>query len=128
MSILQRNEGEHVKNILFEKRINLEKRVKSFSIHSKTEDKQCKTRIAKSFTYAVDRAREAKPTSKPPLIFIHKSFDTKERTEGFSFHVKGYFFVKHNRQLMKVRFNHTLDIEIQWKIKDFSPKKSASLT
>ena len=117
-----------MKKVLFKKRIDINKRVKTFSIYSETEDHQCKTQVRKGFAYTVDWAKETMPTSKPPLVFIRKTFDTKRGIEGFSFHVKGYFYVTHNRELMKVRFHHTLDIEIKWKVKNFSPKKSASLT
>ena len=118
-----------MKRVLFRKRINLKKRVKTFSIYSKTEDQECKTQVRKGFSYAVDWAKEDRPPEpKAPLIFIKKSFNTKKRVETFSFHVKGYFYVNYNRELMRVRFSHTLDIEIQWKAKYFSPKKSVSLT
>ena len=117
-----------MKKILFKKRIDLDKRMKTFSIYSQTEDSQCKTHVRKGFAYTVDLSREDRPISKAPLVFIKKTLDTKKGIEGFNFHVKGHFYVNHNRRLMRVRFNHTLDIEIKWKVKNFSPKKSASLT
>jgi len=117
-----------MKKMLFESNIDLEKKRKNFAIYSKTEDKQCRTQVQKSFTYVVDRAKEIRPQSKEPLVFIKKSFNTKNRIESFSFHVKGYFHITHNDALMKVLFHHTLDIKINWKAKDFSPKKSDSLT
>ena len=117
-----------MKNVLFESQIDLEKKRKNFSIYSRTEDKQCKTQIRKSFTYVVGRTKEVNPRSKAPLVFIQKSFDTKRGVEGFSFHVKGHFHISNNDALMKVLFHHTLDIRIRWKVKDFSPKESASLT
>ena len=117
-----------MKKVLFRKRINLNKRIKTFSIYSRTEDPECKTQVRKGFTYAVDWAKDDRPVSKPPLIFIRKSYDSKKRVETFGFHVKGYFYITYKRELMRVRFHHTLDIEIKWKAKDFSPKKSVSLT
>jgi len=117
-----------MKRVLYKKRIDLNKRLKTFSIYSRTEDLQCRTHVRKGFAYAVDRAKEAKPQHKPPLVFIRKTFDTKRGVEGFNFHVKGHFYVTHNRTLMRVRFHHTLDIVINWKANNFSPKKSASLT
>ena len=117
-----------MKKMLFESDINLEKRKKNFSICSNTEDTQCKTQVRKSFTYVVDQTRRPNPKHKAPLVFIRKSFDTEKSIEVFSFHVKGYFHIKHNDALMKVLFHHTLDIKIDWKAKDFSPKKSVSLT
>ena len=117
-----------MKRVLFESQIDLEKKRKNFSIYSRTEDKQCKTQIQKSFTYVVNRVEEAAPAAKAPIVFIRKSFDAKTRVEEFGFHVKGFFLVNHEDTLMKVMFHHTLDIKIKWKAKDFSPKKSESLT
>ena len=117
-----------MKKILFKKRIDLDKRTKAFSIYTHTEDSECKTFVRKGFTYTVDLAKGERLISKPPLVFVRKTVDTKKGIEGFSFHVKGYFYVNHNRQEVRVRFHHTLDITIRWKIKNFSPKKSESMT
>ena len=68
------------------------------------------------------------PEARAPVVFIRKSFDSKKGVEEFGFHVKGYFLVDHEDTLMKVLFYHTLDIKIKWKAKNFSPKKSDSLT
>ena len=117
-----------MKDVLFESQIDLENRRKNFSICSKKEDKACKTQVHKSFTYVVDRVTDVTPAAKAPIVFIRKSFDAKTRVEEFGFHVKGFFLVNHEDMLMKVLFHHTLDIKIKWKAKDFSPKKSESLT
>jgi len=117
-----------MKDVLFESQIDLEKCRKNFSVYSKTEDKASKTQVHKSFSYLVDRVGGAVPVSKAPIVFIRKSFDAKTRVEEFGFHVKGFFLVNHEDTLMKVLFHHTLDIKIKWKAKDFSPKKSVSLT
>jgi len=116
-----------MKKMLFKRIVDPQKRSKKFSIDSDFEDAECKTRVQKSFMYIVDRAKEKRPSTKPPLVFIHKFFDTKKGIEQFSFHVKGFFFVTHGRELIKVRFCHTLDIRIQWKIKNDVPNKSATL-
>jgi len=117
-----------MKDVLFESQIDLEKRKKNFSVYSKTEDSTCKTQIQKSFTYVVNRVEGSMPKTKAPVVFIRKSFDSKKRIEQFGFHVRGYFLVNHEDMLMKVLFHHTLDIRIRWKSKNFSPKKSGSLT
>lgn len=116
-----------MKRIKYRKCIDPQNRTKVFSIDSKTEDTECKTQVQKSFTYVLDWAREAKPVQKPPLVFIRKKFDTKSAVEEFSFHVKGYFYMTHNSNLMRVRFHHRLGIKIEWKTKDFSFKESAKL-
>ena len=117
-----------MKDVLFESQIDLEKCRKNFSIYSKTEDKDSKTQVQKSFSYVVNRVEGAIPAAKAPIVFIRKSFDAKKGVEEFGFHVRGYFLVNHEDMLMKVLFHHTLDIKIKWKAKDFSPKKSESLT
>ena len=119
-----------MKKVLFKRRIDLVKGKKNFEIFSRSEDKKCRTQVRKSFTYVVDTVNGNEIEHKPrdPLVFIRKTFDTKKRVEEFGFHVKGYFYISHNDVFMKVLFHHTLDIKIRWKIKDFSPKKSASLT
>src|SRR3990167_2576106 len=117
-----------MREVLYEKRLDPAKRGKVFTIDPETTDKKCTTKICKSFRYKVDRAKESDPRNRPPLVFIRKSFDTKRCIESFRFHVKGFFFISHGKELLRVRFNHALDITIHWKAKDFSPKKSASLT
>jgi len=120
--------GDPMKDVLFESQIDLENRKKNFSICSKTEDKVCRTQVQKSFAYVVDRADETMPAAKAPVVFIRKAFDSKKGIEEFGFHVRGFFHVNLNDTLMKVIFHHTLDIKIKWKTKNFSPKKSESLT
>lgn len=117
-----------MKKVLFDSRLDLEKRKKVFSIHSRTEDKECRVNVHKSFTYVVGMAKDGQTKPRVPVVFIHKECDTRKGIEEFSFHVKGFFFITHNETLMKVRFYHTLDIKIDWKSNDFSPKKSESLT
>lgn len=117
-----------MKDVLFESQIDLEKCKKNFSICSRTEDQTCQTQVQKSFTYVVDRADDAISEVKAPVVFIRKISDSKKGIEEFGFHVRGCFLVTHEDILMKVLFHHTLDIKIKWKAKNFSPKKSDSLT
>ena len=76
-----------MREIQYEKQLDPEKRVKVFTIDSKSQDKKSVTRIKKSFKYAVDWAKESEPVTKPPLVSITKSFDTKKGIEAFCFHV-----------------------------------------
>lgn len=115
-----------MKELLFEKHVDLNKRTKAFSVDSETEDSQCRTKVHKSFMYAVDLVKGSEPKPRQPLVFIRKSVDTKRRIEGFSFHVKGYFYIAHEEELMKVLFHHILDIELKWKTKKLSPKNPIS--
>ncbi len=116
-----------MKEILFKKKIDLTNRIKSFSISSDSEDKECKTHVEKSFLYNVLLADKTEDLE-PPQIHIKKSIDTAKKLEKFNFQVKGSFYMTRDRVLIKVDFHHTLNIEIVWKTKIFSPKKSEVLT
>lgn len=114
--------------MLLKKKLNTEKRIKSFTINKVSEDKDSKTHVKKSFVYLVSHAKELESKSEAPQIHITKSIDNKKKIENMIFQVKGQFFMPYNRQLVSVKFRHTLNIEIYWKNKIFSPKKSAVLT
>ena len=120
--------GLEMRNIIYKKKQSLEHRRKLISICENTEDKECKTYVRKSFIYIVSKAEAVEEHPKPPEIFIKKRFDTQSLTERFSFRVKGSFYLNQERNLLKVNFCHTLRINIIWKSKIFSPKKSVTLT
>lgn len=117
-----------VKKILINRVSDQRKRAKFLSIGQQTQDKESVTSVQKKFVYMVFPIQEAPTSLNPPQIYIRKEFDYKNKVEKFSFKVKGYFFITHQQQLFKVRFRHSLNIEIAWKSKIFSPKKSVVLT
>ncbi len=104
------------------------KRIKVLSFGQKFEDKDSKTEVKKNFSYKLYKSEDLTPQQGDPEIFIRKSFDSKNAMEKFNFQVKGYYYITHNRMLLKVYFRHTLNIKVQWKSKAFSPKKSEILT
>ena len=120
--------GLNMRNIIYKKKQSLEHRRKLISICENSEDKECKTYVRKSFVYIVSKAEGMEEIPNPPEIFIKKRFDTKSLVERFSFKVKGSFYLTKERILFKVNFCHTLRINIIWKSKIFSPKKSVTLT
>ena len=117
-----------MKDIQYRKSVDVEHRTKDFSVTSRTEDKDSKTQVMKSFQYQVSLIEKVEPAIEPPQIYIKKSFDSVKRVEKFNFQVIGYFYMTHSDNLLEVHFHHTLDIEICWKNKEFSPKKSVILT
>jgi len=117
-----------MKKILFRKLMDIEKGTKAFSITQKNEDKDCITHVRKSFVYQLCECEKVNPEIKPPEIHMRKSLNTKKGLEKCHLEVKGAFFVTSKRLLMKVNFQHSLDIQILWKTKIFSPKKSEVLT
>jgi len=117
-----------MKNIVFKKTNDAANKTKTLSMTQKFEDHECKTQIRKSFLYKVSHAESVVEQPDQPQIHITKSFDTKKRCEKFNFQVNGSFYMTHHRSNVKVTFHHSLDIQIVWKSKIFSPKKSAVLT
>ncbi|MCK5581102.1 MAG: hypothetical protein KAJ18_07495 [Candidatus Omnitrophica bacterium] len=117
-----------MKEILYKKRQSIKNRRKAISVNEYSEDKECKTHVSKGFVYIANRIKKAESKPVTPELFIRKSFDTKEMQEKFSFKVKGAFFITRGRHLFRVNFCHMLRIDISWKNKNFSPKKSATLT
>ncbi len=117
-----------MKKIFFKKLMNPKEKTKTVFISSQTEDKECKTNMRKNFEYKVSRADKVDLNLEAPQVHIRKSFDTKKRIEKFCLRVDGKFYMKHERVTLKVDFCHALNIEIRWKTKAFSPKKSEILT
>ena len=117
-----------MKRIRFKKLCKPQKGIKALSCHQVTEDKECKTSICKQFAYRVSRIEEIISNAEGPQVYIRKFFDTKKNEEKFKLQVKGIFYIQENRFRFKVNLHHTLDIQIHWKIRVFSPKKSEVLT
>ncbi len=117
-----------MRDILYKKKESLKHRRKMVSIIEHAEDDQCRTSVHKSFVYLVNRADCIEKGIEKPEIFIRKVFDTKLQEERFSFRVKGCFYMTRDRFIYRVDFCHTLRIDIVWKNKVFSPKKSVTLT
>lgn len=117
-----------MRRVFYKKRNDPQKRIKNIAICSKTEDKQCRTRVYKSFSYHVSPVIGEKLPFSSPSVFIKKSFNTARGVEKFSFEVKGSFYTQHGQFLAQVNFYHRLHIRIAWKYKIFSPNKSAVLT
>ncbi len=114
--------------LLLEKNIDLGNRTKALAVSQKVEDADSITHIRKSFVYKLFYVQEQEPLAEHPEVVIRKIVDTKRRVEKFSFYVTGFFYMNHKRMMLKVGFRHTLDIDILWKDKNFSSKKSAVMT
>lgn len=108
--------------------MNAEARQKVITFSQITEDKQNITAVTKRFNYQVSLAEEPAPEMERPEVFINKYFDKNESVEKFEFKVRGYFYASKDNLLVRIDFEHDLNIEIYWKQKVFSPKKSVVLT
>ena len=117
-----------MKQVIYKRKQSIENRRKAISINEHTCEKECATHVRKSFAYIVTPCSPARTGFSKPDVFIKKTFDSKTKTEKFAFKVKGFFYMSHARQIVKVDFCHTLRINIKWKNKIFSPKKSVTLT
>ncbi len=101
-------------------------RGKKIIIREKGEDAQCATDVRKSFVFLAQPVMTATDPA-APVVNIKKSFDSIAQIEKFTFRVKGYFFINHHRQLVRMNYCHTLKIALRWKSKIASPKKSVTL-
>ena len=111
-----------MKEVLHKRRRDLDRGTKLITINSRTEDKESRTRVRKSFLYHVTRSEETKLAASAPEIFIRKSFDTLNKIEKFCFQIKGSFFTTNGNVVAKVYFHHCLNVQISWK--DFTlPQK-----
>ena len=117
-----------MRQILYKKRHSLKNRRKAISICEHAEDQECRTTVRKSFIYIVSRPQDPAPVLEAPQVYVHKQVDSRAQQEKFSFKVKGAFYMTRDHQSIKVEFCHCLKIDISWKNKVFSPKKSATLT
>jgi len=104
----------------------LQGRGKLISLREHTEEKESVTDVRKNFIYVASEALSEEKQS-IPQVHIKKSFDSVTRDEKFSFRVKGFFYVNHSRRLMKVDYCHTLRINLHWKAKATSPKKTVTM-
>jgi len=117
-----------MRDILYKKRESLKYRRKVISIIEHSEDTQCRTAVRKSFIYIVTRVDAVTEAVEKPEVYIRKTINSKQAEEKFWFRVKGCFYLTRDRFILKVDFCHTLHIDIVWKSKVFSPKKSVTLT
>ena len=104
----------------------LKGRGKVITLREHADEKECTTDVRKNFIYV---STEAQSEEKQPVPQVHiaKSFDSVHRDEKFSFRVKGFFYVNHGRRLVKVAYCHTLRINLHWKVKASSPKKTVTM-
>ena len=82
-----------MREILFRNMTSVPKRRKAILISERSEDKECKTYVRKSFVYIVTPEVRVEQPIPQPDIYIRKSYSTKTKEEKFSFRVKGYFYV-----------------------------------
>ena len=104
----------------------LKGRGKVITLREHAEEKECITDVRKNFIYMATEA-ETEEEKSTPQVHITKSFDSVIHDEKFSFRVKGFFYVNHSRRLMKVDYCHTLRINLHWKVKATSPKKTVTM-
>ena len=104
----------------------LQGRGKVITLREHAEEKECTTDVRKNFIYVTTGA-ESEEEQSIPQVHIKKSFDSVTHDEKFCFRVKGFFYVNQSRRLMKVDYCHTLRINLHWKAKVSSPKKTVTM-
>jgi hypothetical protein len=117
-----------MRKMVYKRINNPENGSKSMVLSTRKTDRESTAFIYKSFKYAAQKTQDDNRPLTVPEIHIKKSFDSKRLREKFSFRVKGYFYMTHQRMNFKIDFEHTLRIHLYYRSKDFSPKKSEVLT
>ncbi len=117
-----------MKEVLYKKRQSVKLQRKVITLSEKSEDQDCKTHVRKTFVYLVDRVQRVEDSMGLPQVYIRKIYNSPTKIEKFSFRVKGTFYIRKDRILLKVHFCHSLRIFILWKLKEFAPKKAAPLS
>ena len=115
-----------MRDILHKTTAILHGRGKVVTLREHAEEKECITDVRKNFIYLASEAHGEEEKS-IPHVHIKKSFDSVTHDEKFAFRVKGFFYVNHSRRLLKVDYCHTLRINLHWKSKLSSPKKSVTM-
>jgi len=124
--VLTDAKGPSMREVLHKTTAILQGRGKVITLREHTEEKECITDVRKNFVYVASEAQSEEGQS-VPRVHIAKSFDSVSHDERFSFRVKGFFYVNHSRRLMKVDYCHTLRINLHWKIKAPTPKKTVTM-
>ena len=115
-----------MRDILHRTTAVLQGRGKVITLREHTDEKECVTDVSKNFIYVASEVQREEGQS-IPRVHIKKFFDSVSRDERFAFRVKGTFYVNHSRRLMKVDYCHTLRINLHWKFKGSTPKKSVTM-
>ncbi len=125
-TVLAGTKESPMRDILHKTTAILQGRGKVITLREHAEEKECVTDVRKNFIYVATEAQSEEKQS-IPRVHIKKSFDSVSRDEKFFFRVKGFFYVNHNRRLMKVDYCHTLRINLHWKVKFHTPKKTVTM-
>ena len=119
-------EGADMRDVVHKTTSVLQGRGKVITLLEHANQKDCVTDVRKNFVYLTQESNSPQEQCLP-RVSIRKSFDSVTRDEKFFFRVKGFFNVNQGRRQMRVAYCHTLKINLHWKIKVSSPKKSVTL-
>jgi len=118
-----------MKHVIYKNRTSQLSHRKIVSINEFNQDKRVKTHVQKGFLYHIVPIENNDLSDHDPQIYIQKRVDNKAQMEEFCFRVKGSFVTMSSGRIVRVEFSHKLKIIMEWKDKkDFSPKKSVTLT
>ena len=118
-----------MKHVIYRNRTSQLSHRKIVSINEFNQDSHVRTHVQKGFLYHIVPIEGQDLGDQDPQIYIQKRVDNKTQTEEFCFRVKGSFVTMNDGHIVRVEFSHKLKIIMVWKDKkDFSPKKSVTLT
>ncbi|MEI8012550.1 MAG: hypothetical protein WCI27_08775, partial [Candidatus Omnitrophota bacterium] len=105
-----------MKDVMYRKRDLARNRGRVVSVIENVTQHDNNTRVVKNFIYMVTRV-DAVPKNPPsPKIRMMKGVDTLSRQERFVFKVKGVVYIKEKRFIFELKYCHSLNVDMQWKI------------
>ena len=125
-TVLEGTKDLPMRDIFHKTEAVLHGRGKVITLREHAEENESITDVRKNFIYVVTEAQFEEKSSSPK-VHIRKFFDSVSHDEKFSFRVKGFFYVNQSRGLMRVDYCHTLRINLHWKAKVSSPKKTVTM-
>ena len=100
-------------------------RRKIISVCERNDTEECLTTSHKRFVYIIDYTAEPQTEVPKPEFYIGKVHDARQKREKFSFRVKGILFITRDNQTFRVRYSHSLLVNIDWKTKLPCPSPTA---
>ncbi len=101
-----------VREILYKNLTSIKNRRRVISVSEKSENKNYKTRVVKTFIYIMRKQTRVHDSLSEPLLNITKIYDTKTKIEKFSFRVKGILYIAKKDHFEEVVFCHSLRVDI----------------
>ncbi len=101
-----------MREILYKNETSEKNKRRVICVSEISESESYLTRVRRTFIYIIEKAMESQESLSHPVFHITKFFNTKTKTEKFSFRIKGTFYIIKETGSVKINFNHALRIDV----------------